>query len=511
MNPSGPSALDGARCRPTVAQELLLTACLAEEGTAIAAWERWCTTTDLDRMDEESFRHLPLAWYRLQRLAPRSRTLDIAKGVYRQAWYRNQLLLRTVGSVLDALGDAGIDAMLLKGTSLATRYYPTPATRPMVDIDVLVPHGEAERAFAVLGRDGWRPVKQTPAKDLVGYAHAVSFVREQTNLDLHWNALWPQRTADADRPFWQEARRIDHQGRAAWALAPTDELFHTCMHGARRSQNAYSWAPLPLVRWITDAFMIARSCDIDWARIAALAERYHARLHMRDAFLCLRNLGFAVPDALLAGWAQVRSPADELHYELALTPRPPRFFAALPRFRFWKSYRMKTYIEQGANGADPVSMARRLAGFPPVRGRLRQGGPRCGAPARPPGQADAQARGPAVAAAALATVGAGHPPAIEPASGRASEGTPSPSPCWCLARACADAHTRRRALRRARCRCDRWGRRGALAGRRLRGRRDRAWRAPRGDRGAWTRAAYPGRWGRPARRRRRRERDRLAR
>jgi hypothetical protein len=271
-----------------------------------------------------------------------------------------------LSEVLDALASARIDALLLKGTSIAPRYYPTPATRPMVDVDVLVPHREAERALCLLEREGWHPVRRTAARRLVGYVHGISLVRDQTNLDLHWNALWPQRTADADRPFWESAQRIEHQGRPAFALAPTDELFHACMHGARLSQNAYSWAPFPLIRWITDAFMIARSCDIEWARIAALAERFHARLHLRDAFLYLRDgLGCAVPEALLAEWAQARSPADELHYELALSPRPPRFFAALPRFRFWKSYRMKGYIEERAGRAAPPSLIRRLAGFPP--------------------------------------------------------------------------------------------------------------------------------------------------
>ena len=234
----------------------------------------------------------------------------------------------------------------------------------MVDIDLLVPHAKAERAFAVLERAGWRPVKQIPVQRLVAYAHAVSFVREQTNLDLHWNALWAQRTADADRPFWENAVRVEHQGRAAWALAPSDELFHACMHGARRSQNAYSWAPLPLIRWITDALMIARRHEIDWARIDALAARYHARLHLRDAFLVLRHFGLAVPDALLAEWATTRAPADELHYELALTARPPRLFTALPRFRFWKSYVMRALIDEGTPGAGSGGAVRRLAGFP---------------------------------------------------------------------------------------------------------------------------------------------------
>ncbi|HEY7240536.1 MAG TPA: nucleotidyltransferase family protein [Burkholderiales bacterium] len=356
---------DVPRCRPTAAQELLLTACLAEDGPALAAWERWCASSDLDRIDEESFRHLPLAWYRLQRVASRDRTFAIATGIYRQAWYRNQLLFRAVSGVLDAFADAHIDAMLLKGMALARRYYPSPATRPMVDIDLLVPRGEAERAIALLERKGWQPVKRTPPSRLLGYSHAVSLVRDQTNLDLHWNALWAQRRADADRPFWELAQHIEHEGRPAYALAPTDELFHACMHGARLSQNAYSWAPFPVIRWITDAFMIARRCEIDWPRMAALAERFHARLHLRDAFLYLRDgLGFPVPDALLAEWAGARSPADELHYELALAARPPRFFAALPRFRFWKSYRMKHYIEQHADGADPAGVLRRAAGFP---------------------------------------------------------------------------------------------------------------------------------------------------
>lgn len=361
---SHPPPADAVRSRPTEAQQLLLRACLADETTALAAWRSWCAAVDLEAIDEESFRHLPLAWYHLQNVAPRDRTYEIAKGVYRRWWYFNQLLFRALGDVLDVLAGARIDAMLLKGSSLANRYYPSPATRPMADLDVLVPHREAARTMALLVEQGWQPIKRTSAGDLVAYAHGISLVRDKTNLDLHWNALWPQRRPDADRPFWEHAQPIEHQGRPAFALAPTDELFHVAMHGARRSQNAYSWAPLPLLRWISDAFMITRAADVDWVRIDALAARYHARLQMRDAFLTLRDaIGLAVPEALLAEWARVHSPADELHYELALAPRGPRFFAALPRFRFWKSYRMKTYIEQHAGDARDPSRVQRLAGF----------------------------------------------------------------------------------------------------------------------------------------------------
>ena len=237
----------------------MLAACVADTGEAIAAWQQWCASNDLDAIDEQSLRLLPLAWHRLREVAPADRTLDIAKGVYRRAWYRNQLAFRTLAGVLDLLESARIDAMLLKGASLATRYYPTPATRPMADVDLLVPHRDAERAASLLERAGWSPAKRTPMRELVAYAHGVALARGQDNLDLHWNALWPQRRADVDGPFWERAQRTTFEGRPAYVLDPTDELFHACMHGARRSQNAYSWAPAPLVRWMVDAFMIART------------------------------------------------------------------------------------------------------------------------------------------------------------------------------------------------------------------------------------------------------------
>jgi hypothetical protein len=255
--------------------------------------------------------------------------------------------------------------LLLKGASIALRYYPDPATRPIGDLDVLVRHRDAPRAAAALAAAGWTPAKRTPVEELQGYAHGVSFRRGAASLDLHWNALWAKRSADADGPLWDAAESIDFRGRKAWALSPSDELAHVCLHGARRSQNAYSWQPNPLVRWVTDAAWILRAREIDWQRVAATVARYHARLQALDALSYLSTGPLLpVPVELLEAWAAVRSPADRLHYDLALTPRPPALFPLLPRFRFWSSYRMKLYHERGANGVDDMGFAARAAGFP---------------------------------------------------------------------------------------------------------------------------------------------------
>ena len=353
------------RCRPTATQQLLLEACLAADADARAAWDAWRERVEIDRIDEESFRHLPLAFHRLKALAPPDPVLEIARGIYRRAWYQNQLLLHELADVLDVLAEHSIDALLLKGASIATRYYPTPATRPMGDLDVLVRHQEASRAVAILAQRGWVPVKNTSVDTLVRLAHGVSLRRGATNLDLHWNALWSKRTADADRQFWDAAQAIVHQGRPAWALSPSDEILHACMHGARKSQNAYSWQPVPLIRWATDAALVLRHGAVDWSRIDAMAGRYHARLQLLDAFRYLKGgLGLPIPGDLLATWADVRSGADRLHYELALARCAPCVFPALPRFRFWSSHRMTLYIEHGAERVDAMSIAERAAGFP---------------------------------------------------------------------------------------------------------------------------------------------------
>jgi hypothetical protein len=59
--------------------------------------------------------------------------------------------------VLEALREAGIDPVLLKGPALARRLYDDPAERFYVDCDLLVASGDAARAEAVLAERGFVP------------------------------------------------------------------------------------------------------------------------------------------------------------------------------------------------------------------------------------------------------------------------------------------------------------------------------------------------------------------
>lgn len=291
--------------------------------------------------------------------------------------------------------------MLLKGASLATRYYPAPATRPMADVDLLVPHRDAERALGALEREGWRAAKRLPQRLLADHAHGMALVRDQANLDLHWNALWPQRRADSDDLFWGRATRAEFQGRAVHRLDPSDELFHACMHGraAARTRTAghrHRWSA-----GVVDAFMIARSA-IDWERIAALAERFHARLQLLDAFGYLRaSLGFPVPGTLAgrvgADTRAGRRIALRAGARPAFAPVFPRV-AALPVLGQLPDEDLDRRRGRRRRTGYRMEAPRRV---PFVRSRLRQGGPGRAGPHRHSRRTGAQALPPALAPATL--------------------------------------------------------------------------------------------------------------
>src|SRR5881394_2041222 len=61
--------------------------------------------------------------------------------------------LRRIG---DVLGAAAIPHLVLKGPVLAATVYPHPATRTMIDIDLLVHDSDVERAIAALEAIGYR-------------------------------------------------------------------------------------------------------------------------------------------------------------------------------------------------------------------------------------------------------------------------------------------------------------------------------------------------------------------
>lgn len=343
-----------ASCWPTGEQELLLRASLLQGYEAVDAWHQWRAGADIDRLDPGSFRLLPLLYRNLHTHQVEDPWMGKIKGIYRATWYRNQMRFRTAADLLRALHDAGIQTMILKGAALALLYYKDLGLRPMDDWDALVPTQWAPRAIDLLIELGWTPVQRrreafTEAYFSVLHAHLF---RDSTghSLDLHWHALADGCHANADDDFWQGAVPAKIHDVPTCALNPADELFHTCVHGAR-------WTHVPPFRWLADAMVIIQAAhpEIDWERLAAQARERRLVLPVRDTLEYLRDrLDAPIPQAVLESLRQSPvSRAEQAEYRLIT--RAQGVLGQLPA----KWFRYRRSLWAAGHDVSPI----RLAGF----------------------------------------------------------------------------------------------------------------------------------------------------
>ncbi len=270
----------GARpgCWPTQEQEWLLRAALEQGERALAAWEAWRATTQLDQPGYGTQHLLPLLYRNLADQGVAAVEMGILKGHYRLAWYKNQVLFGRMAALLRTLEGAGIPTMALKGAPLALQHYRDPGLRPMADFDLLVPPEQGSATVAVLLGAGWQPKGEaaglTPAA--MSVSNGASFrSSDGYEIDVHWYVLPECCYAGADTDFWTHA--VPLQVGEAPTLAPhaTELLLHVCQHG-------YKWNPVPPFRWVADATMLLRNAAVDWPRFVAAAQARRLVLPLRN-------------------------------------------------------------------------------------------------------------------------------------------------------------------------------------------------------------------------------------
>ena len=290
---------------PSDEQRLLLRAALLPGDRALAAWREWRAVKEgAGGLDGVAWSLMPLLYRNLP--YDRADSLATERERLRQACMEtaaaNLVLFGRTRPVLQALAGAGFQTLLLKGSALATLYYPEKSLRPMADIDLLVRTSKVEEVISWLEHRGWHPRPRRWERFNATYRQVVpshEFTKDRRSIDLHWHLLPECCRPQDDDDLWDAAVPFDFQGIPALALGPADQLLHVCVHGARRS----SAAPL---RWLADAAMIVRHADpaVDWERLVAQARRRGLVLPIRDALSYIReHLDGPVPEAAMAALA----------------------------------------------------------------------------------------------------------------------------------------------------------------------------------------------------------------
>jgi hypothetical protein len=165
--------------------------------------------------------------------------------------------------VLAAMGEAGLDPVLMKGAQLAHSHYVRPDLRPRTDTDIFVAKGDEDRAAAILRDLGYTPMAQA-AGDLVTYQTSYALIRDEATrhvVDLHWRIANPQRfgTVLSYDDVARAAVPIAALGPHARGLAPVHALVLACVHPVAHHENLHR------LIWQHDIHLVAsRLSDDDW-------------------------------------------------------------------------------------------------------------------------------------------------------------------------------------------------------------------------------------------------------
>lgn len=259
-------------CWPSESQELLLQAALRPPDEAGDAFVQWRNVSNPYEIDEGSRRLLPMVYRNFRRAGLKTSLDALLWDAYVQASARNQMLLRTLERVLAGLHDAGLPTLVLKGAALTVLHYRDRGTRPMADLDVMVPLELAGDALDSLRAAGWdlEPQwREQPLEQLLRMRHAVSMRLGDDELDLHWYALAACIGTDLEAGLWDSSVEMDVGGQRTRALAPADQLLQAFAHGLRHN-------PVPTVRWIADAHVVITSSGdaLDWDQLLRRAARH---------------------------------------------------------------------------------------------------------------------------------------------------------------------------------------------------------------------------------------------
>lgn len=314
----------------TAAEELFAVLCAPADAPApaVAGWD----TLVAEAVKQAAAPHL------LDRLRALAATGAVPAAALQIAWVaaarqkqQTAGFQTDLGRALEALAARGIVPVLLKGAHLASSIYPSPAHRPMGDLDLLVRFDELEAAEAALLAIGYATDRTDTITDFCRRSHQIPTLKADGHLpiELHWTIAIPADgvTVDTDGLRGRvQLATID--GRTAGVLAPEDLLLHICLHGGRSHLfGEKGFWPLLDIR----AILWRHGEGFDWDAFAARAVAWnvaaatfvllelaaaHAHVAVPAAVRAQLRPAGATPDVLEAAWRQLLEPPGQ-RYELS--------------------------------------------------------------------------------------------------------------------------------------------------------------------------------------------------
>ena len=171
------------------------------------------------------------------------------------------------------LAGAGVDALFLKGSSLAVLAYGDLTVRHSKDVDLLVPRANIPQAFQALQQGGYQAAfdigSLSPEKRSLWFRNskAMDWTHTQTGaqLELHWR-LTDQLLLQDMFATGQHRPVLLTGGQGLQTLPPDPLLAYLCIHGAM-----HGWMRL---KWLADVYALLphepEACEVIYRRLLQL-------------------------------------------------------------------------------------------------------------------------------------------------------------------------------------------------------------------------------------------------
>jgi len=256
------------------------------------------------------------------------------KQARRHTLLRNDWLLRQLADGLARFDAANIPTIVLKGAAMIALVYSDFALRPMLDLDVLVPRADFERAGALLGAAGFAPQDEDAGTDTPTIRTQVAWVRQTPPffcLELHWHLIdsgYYARHIPAEW-FWEHTVEVAFRARRLRVLTPEAQLLHLASHLELHHAGAGLW-------WLYDiaALIHKFGATLDWETVIATAQRFEWGQSLRVALeRAQTTFGAPVPTSVSARLATERATQ---HERLARTLAEPSAHLAAFLFDGWE-------------------------------------------------------------------------------------------------------------------------------------------------------------------------------
>ena len=228
----------------------------------------------------------PLLYSRVQDRPIPPSALQKLRTAYTHTAMHNTRVYHFLGQALDALSEANVPVILLKGAHLAKCVYGNIAVRPMGDVDVLVTPDKGLTAARVVESLGYKAVCAATREWITKRHHLPHFTNEAgITLEVHAGPRFVNlRGPISDEEFaglWERARDAEIDGRRVSALSPEDEILYLCLHASTADGFRVDLRPILDIAQVVERY----ADEIDWDAFIARARKWG---YLRAACFTLR-------------------------------------------------------------------------------------------------------------------------------------------------------------------------------------------------------------------------------